>query len=61
MVHKFIIFECSLNPIMNPNNNLESLFKIPPEYVKEACEVAGDAFRDDPIMILVYPDEEERK
>ena len=46
---------------MERNNDLNSLFKLTTDYVKKACEVAGDAFRDDPIMVFVYPDEEERK
>jgi ribosomal protein S18 acetylase RimI-like enzyme len=46
---------------MNVRNDLDNLFKLKPEYVKEACKVAGDAFQDDPIMVFVYPDEKERK
>ena len=46
---------------MNAYNELNDLFKIIPEYVKAACEVAGDAFQDDPIMVFAYPDEKERK
>ena len=46
---------------MNINNNLDNLYKLTPEDVKEAIKVAGDAFQDDPIMVFSYPDEEERK
>ncbi len=46
---------------MNMNNDLDNLFKLTPEYVKEAIKVAGSAFQDDPIMVFTYPDEEERK
>ncbi|NHJ26031.1 MAG: N-acetyltransferase [Candidatus Lokiarchaeota archaeon] len=46
---------------MNNNNNLDNLFKLTPEYVDQACKVAGEAFQDDPIMIFVYPDKNERK
>ncbi|UCC19004.1 MAG: GNAT family N-acetyltransferase [Promethearchaeota archaeon] len=46
---------------MNANKDLDNLFKLPPDHIKEACEVAGEAFQDDPIMVFVYPDEEERK
>jgi len=46
---------------MNVNIDLDNLFKLTPDYVKEACKVAGNAFQDDPIMVFVYPDEKERK
>jgi len=46
---------------MNVSNDLDNLFKLTSEYVKEACKVAGNAFQDDPIMVFVYPDEKERK
>ncbi len=46
---------------MNMNNDLDNLFKLIPDYVKKACKVAGSAFQDDPIMVFVYPDENERK
>ena len=46
---------------MNMNNDLDSLFKLTPDYVKEACKVAGNAFQDDPFTIFTYPDETERK
>ena len=45
---------------MNVSNDLDNLFKLTPEYVKEACKVAGNAFQDDPIMVFTYPDEKER-
>ncbi|MHA2009514.1 MAG: GNAT family N-acetyltransferase [Promethearchaeota archaeon] len=41
--------------------DLDNLFKLTPDYVKEACKVAGSAFQDDPIMIYTYPDEKERQ
>ncbi|MFX1569072.1 MAG: GNAT family N-acetyltransferase [Promethearchaeota archaeon] len=43
------------------NYDLDGLFKITPEHVKEACKVAGEAFVDDPVMVYSFPDEEERK
>ncbi|MFX1428488.1 MAG: GNAT family N-acetyltransferase [Promethearchaeota archaeon] len=43
------------------NYNLDSLYELTPDDIKEVCIVAGDAFQDDPIMVFVYPDEEERK
>jgi len=43
------------------NNDLDNLFKLTPDHVKEACKVAGSAFQDDPVMVFVYPDEKERK
>ena len=46
---------------MSMNNNFNSLFKLTPEHVKEACKVAGSAFQDDPIMEFTYPDEKVRK
>jgi len=46
---------------MNVNNDLDTLFKLTPDYVKEACKVAGEAFQDDPLMVFAYPDEKERK
>ena len=46
---------------MNVNNDLDTLFKLTPNYVKEACKVAGEAFQDDPLMVFAYPDEKERK
>ena len=46
---------------MNADNDLNNLFKLTPDHVKEACKVAGNAFQDDPIMIFIYPDEKERK
>ena len=46
---------------MNMNNELDNLFKLTPDYVKEAIKVAGDAFQDDPVTIFSYPDETERK
>ncbi|MFW9873594.1 MAG: GNAT family N-acetyltransferase [Candidatus Thorarchaeota archaeon] len=46
---------------MKANKNLDNLFKLTPDHVKEACKVAGSAFQDDPIMVYVYPDEKERK
>ncbi|MBY8983588.1 MAG: GNAT family N-acetyltransferase [Candidatus Lokiarchaeota archaeon] len=46
---------------MNVNNDLDNLFKLTPDYVKEAIKVAGDAFQDDPVTIFSYPDETERK
>jgi len=46
---------------MNVNHNINDLFKLTPDHVKEACKVAGAAFEDDPIMVFTYPDEKERK
>jgi len=46
---------------MNVNNELDNLFKLTSDHVKEACKVAGKAFEDDPIMVFTYPDEKERK
>lgn len=46
---------------MNINNDLDNLFKLTPDYVKEAIVVAGDAFQEDPFTIFSYPDETERK
>ncbi len=43
------------------NNELDNLFKLTPDYVKEAIKIAGDAFQDDPVTIFSYPDETERK
>lgn len=43
------------------NNSLDNLFKLTPDYVKEACKVAGNAFQDDPVTIFTFPDEMERK
>ena len=42
-------------------NNVNNLFQLTPEYVKDVCRVLGDAFQDDPIMVFAYPDKEERK
>ena len=53
--------ECFLLDNMNRNYDLDNLFKLTPEYVKEACKVAGSAFQDDPVTIFTYPDERERK
>jgi len=46
---------------MNVINDLNGLFKLTPDHVKEACKVAGAAFQDDPVMVFAYPDEKERK
>ena len=46
---------------MNLNSELDNLYKLTPDDVKEACIVAGNAFRDDPVMVFAYPDDEERK
>lgn len=46
---------------MNVNNDLDNLYKLKPDDVKDACKVAGDAFLDDPIMVFTYPDENGRK
>ncbi|NVM16750.1 MAG: GNAT family N-acetyltransferase [Candidatus Lokiarchaeota archaeon] len=43
------------------NNDLGNLFKLTQDHVKEACKVAGSAFKDDPVTIFTYPDEGERK
>ena len=43
------------------NNELDNLHKLTPDDVKKACVMAGNAFQDDPIMVFIYPDEEERK
>ena len=43
------------------NYNLDNLYKITSDDVKKACVVAGEAFQDDPVMVFVYPDKEERK
>ena len=46
---------------MNMSNDLDNLFKITPDYIEKACEVAGEAFQDDPVTIFSYPNEMERK
>jgi len=46
---------------MRMNNDLDNLFKLTPDDVKQACMVTGNAFQDDPIMVFTYPDEKERK
>lgn len=46
---------------MSLNSNVDTLFKLTPDDVKEACKVAGSAFQDDPIMVFTYPNEQERK
>ncbi len=46
---------------MNSNNNLENLFKLTPDFIEEACKVAGNAFQEDPVTIFSYPDEIERR
>jgi len=46
---------------MNMNNDLDNLYKLTPNNVKDACMVAGCAFQDDPVTIFTYPDEKERK
>ncbi|MFW9938873.1 MAG: GNAT family N-acetyltransferase [Candidatus Thorarchaeota archaeon] len=46
---------------MNTNINLDNLYKLTPNDVKEACIVAGNAFQNDPITIFTYPDGKERK
>ena len=47
---------------MNMNEyDVDSLFKITPDHVKEACKVAGEAFVDDPVMVYSFPDEQIRK
>ncbi|MHA1932547.1 MAG: GNAT family N-acetyltransferase [Promethearchaeota archaeon] len=43
------------------NNDLDGLFKLTPDHLKKACEVAGKAFENDPVMVFTYPDEKERK
>ena len=53
--------ELFFNSDMNVNNSLDNLIKLTPDYVKEACKVAGNAFQDDPIMVFVYSDEKERR
>lgn len=61
MVYIIIIIEFFLNSYMKMRNDLDNLFKLTPDYVEKAIKVAGSAFQDDPIMVYVYPDEEERK
>jgi ribosomal protein S18 acetylase RimI-like enzyme len=46
---------------MNMNNDLDKLYKLTSDDLKKACMVAGSAFKDDPIMVFTYPDEEVRK
>ncbi len=46
---------------MNMNNDLNNFFKLTPDYVEKAIQVAGSAFQDDPFPIFVYPDEKERE
>jgi len=46
---------------MNVNYDVNGLYKITPDDVKEAITVAGDAFLDDPVIVYTYPDEKERK
>jgi len=43
------------------NNDLDSFFKLTPDYIEKACKLAGSAFQDDPFTIFTYPDEKERK
>lgn len=41
------------------HDNLNSLFKLTPNHVKEAIKVAGSAFEDDFIMVYNYPYEQD--
>ncbi|MFW9825617.1 MAG: GNAT family N-acetyltransferase [Candidatus Thorarchaeota archaeon] len=42
-------------------DNLDDFFKLTPDRIKQAIEVAGDAFQDDPVAMYSFPDEKERK
>ncbi len=46
---------------MNVNNDLDNLYKLRPDDLIKACKVAGEAFKDDPIMVFTYPDSNERE
>ncbi len=46
---------------MNVNYDVNGLYKLTSDDVKEAIKVAGDAFLDDPLMVYTYPDKKERK
>ncbi len=46
---------------MTVNNPKNGLLKLTKDRVKEACKVAGAAFKDDPVMVFTYPDERVRK
>ena len=46
---------------MNVNNELEKLYKLTPDDLKNVCVVAGHAFENDPVMVFAYPEEQERK
>ena len=59
MVYNF--FKIQFKDNSNMNNQLGSFFKLTPDHVKQACQVAGEAFQDDPTTLFIYPDERERK
>ncbi len=46
---------------MNVNYDMNGLYKLTSDDVKEAIMVAGAAFENDPIMVFTYPDDNERK
>ena len=46
---------------MKTNNELNNLYKLTTDDVKEVIKVAGRAFQDDPVTIFAYPNETERK
>ncbi|MFX1378555.1 MAG: GNAT family N-acetyltransferase [Promethearchaeota archaeon] len=43
------------------NIELDSYFKLTPDYIDKICKVAGEAFQEDPTTLFIYPDEKERK
>jgi ribosomal protein S18 acetylase RimI-like enzyme len=55
----FLLIE-PLNQSVN-NELLDNLFKLTPEHVDKAGEVAGRAFQDDPVTLFSLPDEKERE
>ncbi|MFX1454239.1 MAG: GNAT family N-acetyltransferase [Promethearchaeota archaeon] len=46
---------------MNVKDDLDGFFKLTHDRIKEAIEVAGNAFQEDPVAIYSFPDEKERK
>ncbi len=46
---------------MNEYDELDSFFRLTPDYIDKICKVAGEAFQEDPTTLFIYPDEKERK
>ncbi|MFX0144787.1 MAG: GNAT family N-acetyltransferase [Candidatus Hodarchaeota archaeon] len=46
---------------MNVYYELNSFFKLTPDYIDKICKVAGEAFQEDPTTLFIYPEERERK